>query len=216
MIKACLFDMDGVIVDTAKFHFKAWHRLAESLGVPFTEEQNEQLKGVSRVDSLEKILNWGNITLSQDRKEELMTLKNQWYLDYVATVTPDEMLPGVPSFLNELKEAGIKIGLGSSSKNAELILNKLEITPLFETIIDGNKVQLSKPNPEVFLRGASELSVSPNDTIVFEDAQSGVKAAIDGGFRCVGIGDTSVLNEATIVIPSFENFNLETLKKRID
>lgn len=216
MIKACLFDMDGVIVDTAKFHFKAWHRLAESLGVPFTEEQNEQLKGVSRVDSLEKILNWGNITLSQERKEELMTLKNQWYLDYVATVTPDEMLPGVPSFLNELKEAGIKIGLGSSSKNAELILDKLEITSLFETIIDGNKVQLSKPNPEVFLRGANELNVNPSETIVFEDAQSGVKAAIDGGFRCVGIGDDSVLNEATIVIPSFENFNLETLKKRID
>lgn len=216
MIKACLFDMDGVIVDTAKFHFKAWHRLAESLGVPFTEEQNEQLKGVSRVDSLEKILKWGNITLPQERKEELMTLKNQWYLDYVATVTPDEMLPGVPAFLNELKKASIKIGLGSSSKNAELILDKLEITPLFETIIDGNKVQRSKPHPEVFLRGAEELNISPSDTIVFEDAQSGVKAAIDGGFRCVGIGDANVLNEATIVIPSFEGFTLERLKEAID
>ncbi len=216
MIKACLFDMDGVIVDTAKFHFKAWHRLAESLGVSFTEEQNEQLKGVSRVDSLEKILNWGNITLSQERKEELMTLKNQWYLDFVATVAPDEMLLGVPSFLNELKEAGIRIGLGSSSKNAELILEKLEITSLFDTIIDGNKVQLSKPHPEVFLRGASELNVNPSDTIVFEDAQSGVKSAIDGGFRCVGIGDSAVLSEATIVIPSFEKFTLERLRSLVD
>ncbi len=211
MIKACLFDMDGVIVDTAKFHFKAWHRLAESLGVPFSEEQNEQLKGVSRVDSLEKILNWGNITLSQERKKELMTLKNQWYLDYVATVTPDEMLPGVPAFLNELKEAGIKIGLGSSSKNAELILNKLEIMSLFDTVIDGNKVQLSKPNPEVFLCGAKELNVNPSDTIVFEDAQSGVKAAIDGGFRCVGIGDVNVLNEANVVVSSLYGMTIGKL-----
>lgn len=204
MIKACLFDMDGVIVDTAKFHFLAWQRLADSLGVPFTEEQNEQLKGVSRADSLDRILSWGNLTLPQERKEELMRLKNDWYLKYVATVTPAEMLPGVHVFLKELKETGIKIGLGSSSKNAMLILEKLEIIDLFDTIIDGNKVTVSKPNPEVFLRGARELNLSPKEIIVFEDAQSGVKSARDGGFHCIGIGDPEVLKEAHVVIPGFE------------
>jgi beta-phosphoglucomutase len=211
MIKACLFDMDGVIVDTAKYHFLAWQRLAETLGVPFTEAQNEQLKGVSRADSLERILSWGNITLSQERKDELMTLKNDWYLEYVATVTPSEMFPGVHSFLNELKADGIKIGLGSSSKNAMLILEKLAIIGLFDVIVDGNKVTVSKPNPEVFIRGAQELDLRPEHIIVFEDAQSGVKAALAGGFRCVGIGEPEVLNEAHVVIPGFNGMTLSTV-----
>lgn len=211
MIKACLFDMDGVIVDTAKYHFLAWQRLADSLGVPFTEEQNEQLKGVSRADSLDRILSWGNLTLPQERKEDLMRLKNDWYLEYVATVTPAEMLPGVHVFLQELKKNGIKIGLGSSSKNAMLILEKLEIIDLFDTIIDGNKVTVSKPNPEVFLRGARELNLSPKEIIVFEDAQSGVKAAMDGGFHCIGIGDPEVLKEAHVVIPGLEGMTFPTV-----
>lgn len=216
MIKACLFDMDGVIVDTAKFHFKAWQRLADSLSIPFTEEQNEQLKGVSRVDSLEKILHWGNLSLDNARKEQLMELKNKWYLEYVETVDPNEMLPGVSDFLIELKNAGIKIGLGSSSKNAVLILEKLGIMPLFEVVIDGTKVHLSKPHPEIFLRGSRELNIPVEDIIVFEDAQSGVKAAIDGGFRCVGIGEAEVLSQATIVVPSFEGFTLERMRSLVD
>jgi beta-phosphoglucomutase len=211
MIKGCLFDMDGVIVDTAKYHFLAWQRLAHSLNVPFTEEQNEQLKGVSRADSLDRILAWGNISLPQERKEELMTLKNDWYLEYVATVTPAEMLPGVHNFLKELTAEGVKIGLGSSSKNALLILEKLEIMDLFDVIVDGNKVTVSKPNPEVFLRGAQELDLEPSEIIVFEDAQSGVKAALSGGFRCIGIGEPEVLNEAHVVIPGFEGVTLSSV-----
>lgn len=212
-IKACLFDMDGVIVDTARFHFKAWHRLADSLGIQFTEEDNEQLKGVSRVDSLEKILSWGNLHLNNTKKIELMDLKNKWYLEYVEEVNPSDMLPGVFDFLQELKAAGIKIGLGSSSKNSVLILEKLGIYELFDTIMDGNKIHMSKPHPEVFERGAAELELNPQHIVVFEDAISGVDAAIAGGFYCIGIGDPSILSKAHAVIP---NMKAMTIAKMID
>lgn len=210
-LKACLFDMDGVIVDTAKYHFHAWARLADSLGVPFTEEQNEQLKGVSRVDSLEKILAWGNLQLNNAKKLELMELKNKWYLDFVATVTPQEMLPGTLVLLQSLQVHGIKIGLGSSSKNSILILEKLGIMPYFDTIVDGNKITLSKPNPEVFLRGAQELGFEPNEIIVFEDALSGVEAAKTGGFYCIGIGSADVLTKADQVVANLGEVKVEDL-----
>ncbi len=212
MIEACLFDMDGVIVDTARFHFLAWQRLAHALSIPFTEEDNEHLKGVSRVDSLQRILQKGQVELDEKSKQEWMDRKNQWYLEYVSTITPKDMLPGVANFLHELREARIKIGLGSSSKNAMLILEKLGITELFDTVIDGIQVQQSKPHPEVFLAGARQLHLEPSDIVVFEDAISGVKAAVDGGFRCVGIGSPEVLTQANWVIPSFENFNLQILR----
>lgn len=207
-IKACLFDMDGVIVDTARFHFKAWHRLADSLGIHFTEEDNEQLKGVSRVDSLEKILSWGNLHLNNTKKIELMDLKNKWYLEYVQEVNPADMLPGVHPFLKELKAAGIKIGLGSSSKNSILILEKLGILDMFDTIMDGNKIHMSKPHPEVFERGAAELGIPANQIIVFEDAISGVEAAIQGGFYCIGIGDSSVLSKAHAVVVDMKGMSV--------
>lgn len=213
MIKACLFDMDGVIVDTAKFHFKAWHRLAESLSVPFTEEQNEQLKGVSRVDSLEKILNWGNIQLNNQKKIELMELKNKWYLEYVEEVNPDDMLPGTLTLMETLKVNNIKIGLGSSSKNSMLILEKLRLLPFFDTVVDGNKIHLSKPNPEVFLKGAQDLNVNPMEALVFEDAISGVDAAKSGGFHCIGIGDPQILSKADIVVSSLAEVNLDMISK---
>jgi beta-phosphoglucomutase len=212
MIKACIFDMDGVIVDTAKYHFKAWARLADSLGIPFTEEQNEQLKGVSRVDSLERILSWGNLVLSSNKKLELMDLKNKWYLDFVAEISPEEMLPGVSGFLQELKANSIKIALGSSSKNSILILDKLFITELFDTIVDGTKITLSKPNPEVFLRGASDMSLLPSECVVFEDAISGVEAAIKGGFHCIGVGDAKTLSAAHAVVPNLEGMSVTKME----
>ncbi len=212
-IKACIFDMDGVIVDTAKYHFKAWQRLADTLGIPFTEEQNEQLKGVSRVDSLERILAWGNLQLNNNKKIELMDLKNKWYLDFVAEVSPEEMLPGAHDFIISLKENGIKVALGSSSRNSILILEKLGIIHLFDAIIDGTKIHFSKPHPEVFLKGAADLNVLPSEVIVFEDAISGVEAAKAGGFHCIGIGDASTLNQADMIINSLAEVNLETLKK---
>lgn len=212
-IKACIFDMDGVIVDTAKYHFMAWQRLADTLGIPFTEEQNEQLKGVSRVDSLERILAWGNLQLNNNKKIELMDLKNKWYLDFVAEVSPEEMLPGAHSFLLSLRENGIKIALGSSSRNSVIILEKLGIIDLFDSIIDGTKIHFSKPHPEVFLKGAAELKVEPSEVIVFEDAISGVEAAKTGGFHCIGIGEASVLSKADMIISSLADVNLDTLKK---
>lgn len=208
MVKGCIFDMDGVIVDTAKFHFKAWQRLAESLGIPFTHEQNEQLKGVSRVDSLEKILSWGNLVLDNQKKLELMDLKNKWYLDFVDEVTPSDMLPGTFDFLNECKANNVKIALGSSSKNAILILEKLKIMDFFDAVVDGNKITLSKPNPEVFLRAAKELNLTPSECVVFEDAISGVEAAKTGGFFCVGIGEKSVLVEADRVVKGLDEVKL--------
>lgn len=211
-IQACLFDMDGVIVDTARFHFRAWHRLADSLGVPFTEEQNELLKGVSRVDSLERILEWGNLVLSNHKKIELMNLKNKWYLDYVEGISPADMLPGVAEFLPELKAAGIRIGLGSSSRNSILILDRLGITPLFDTVIDGNRIHFSKPHPEVFLKGAAELNLPPSGCVVFEDAISGVEAAVAGGFRCIGVGDPAILSQANAVVPSLEGMTVARMR----
>jgi len=211
MIKACLFDMDGVIVDTAGYHFKAWARLADSLSIPFTEQENEQLKGVSRVDSLERILAWGHLHLNNEKKIQLMELKNKWYLEYVEKVDANEMLPGAHDFLKELKQHNIKIGLGSSSKNSMMILGKLGILPLFDCVIDGTKVLMSKPNPEVFLSGAKELGIYPSEIIVFEDALSGVKAAVDGGFRCVGIGDPSILVKAHSVVPSLANYTVSKM-----
>jgi beta-phosphoglucomutase len=211
-IKACLFDMDGVIVDTAKYHFLAWQRLADSLSIEFTEKHNEQLKGVSRVDSLERILHWGNLVLNNAKKLELMDLKNRWYLEYVKGVNPKEMLPGAHELLLDLHHNGVKIGLGSSSKNSVMILEKLEILDLFDTIVDGTTIHMSKPHPEVFLRGASSLGLQPSDCVVFEDAISGVQAAIDGGFVCVGIGDPNVLSHATVVIDTLQDVTLEGLK----
>jgi beta-phosphoglucomutase len=215
MIKACLFDMDGVIVDTAKFHFLAWQRLANSLSIEFTEVQNEELKGVSRVESLEKILAWGGIQLNNAKKLELMDLKNRWYLEYAEQVVPSEMLPGVLDFLQELQRKDILIGLGSSSKNAILILEKLGILDMFDTIIDGNKIHMSKPHPEVFQRGASELQLQPSEIVVFEDAQSGVEAAKSGGFYCIGIGDASVLASADAVVTSMDGMTVEKMEELV-
>jgi beta-phosphoglucomutase len=210
-IKACLFDLDGVLVDTAKYHFIAWKRLAESMGVEFTEHDNEQLKGVSRVDSLKYILRKGNLNRNDEEMGQLMDTKNEWYLELVATMQPDELLPNVEAFLRNLKEHDILIGLGSSSKNAQMILDKTGIVKYFDTIVDGRHTTYSKPHPEVFLKGAEQLGVLPQQTIVFEDATSGIEAALTGGFYAIGIGEAQILNKAHVVIPSLEGLSYEQL-----
>ena len=204
--------MDGVIVDTARFHFLAWQRLAESLSISFGEAENEQLKGVSRVDSLEMILRWGGLTLNNEKKLELMELKNRWYLEYAEAVGPNDLLPGVLDLLKELRANHVKIGLGSSSKNAIMILDRLGIHDYFDVIIDGNKTHLSKPHPEVFERGARELQLSPDDIVVFEDASSGVAAAKAGGFHCIGLGDATILSAADAVLPHLKGLNIERMQ----
>lgn len=211
-IKACIFDLDGVIVDTAVYHYKAWKRLANELGFDFTEEDNEKLKGVSRVRSLELILQWGGVTKTDAEKEELATRKNNWYVDMINQMTPDEILPGAKEFLQSCIDAGIKTALGSASKNSMTILEKTGITHFFNAVIDGNKVSKPKPDPEVFLKGAEELNMVPDDCVVFEDAIAGVEAAIAGGMKVVGIGSPQVLGEANLVVKGLNEMSLEKLE----
>lgn len=203
-MKACIFDMDGVIVDSAKYHFLAWQRLAEELSIDFDHHDNEALKGLSRVDSLERILIKGGLLLDNNTKEVLMEKKNKWYLEFISDMRPEEVLPGVKEFLVMLKEEGVKIGLGSSSKNAQMILDKTKLAPFFDVVVDGNQVTFSKPDPEVFINGARQLNVLPSEVVVFEDAEAGVDAALSGGFHVIGVGDVNVLSKAEGVIRTFE------------
>jgi len=214
MMQACLFDLDGVIVDTAHHHFIAWQRLAqEVLNLPFTAEDNESLKGLSRLESLEFILAEGQRVASAQQKEDWMKLKNAWYLESVESITPDDLLPGTAALLKELKASGVRIALGSASKNAPMILQKLNIADWFDVVIDGNVVKNSKPNPEVFLTGAAQLHVLPSQAVVFEDAVSGVQAAKAGGFFCVGIGQRDVLTQADVVVRNLSEVSLTQLNQ---
>jgi beta-phosphoglucomutase len=213
MIKACLFDLDGVIVDTAKYHYIAWKALANELGFDFTEADNERLKGVSRMASLEILLEIGGITLSDEKKLQLAEKKNENYRSYILEMEPDEILPGAKDFLRELQSEGIKIALGSASKNAMTILDRLELTNYFEAIIDGTKVSKAKPDPEVFLKGAEALQVQPDECVVFEDAEAGVEAALAGKMKCVGIGSASVLNKAHLIIDGLHQMDINRLRE---
>lgn len=212
-IKACIFDLDGVIVDTAKYHFIAWREIARELGFEFTEAHNERLKGVSRMRSLEILLEVGGISLNQKTKEQLAEKKNTDYLKYVLQMEPNEILPGAKAFLEELRHLGIKIALGSASKNALTILNRLEITGLFDAIIDGNKVTKAKPDPEIFLKGAEALVAPVKNCVVFEDAEAGIEAAIKANMKCIGIGNPQILQRANLVLPGFENFSFQQMNQ---
>ncbi|NVM62407.1 beta-phosphoglucomutase [Mucilaginibacter sp. SG538B] len=212
-IKACIFDLDGVIVDTAVYHYKAWKRLANSLGFDFTEHQNEQLKGVSRVRSLQLILGWGGVTKTEAEQEQLATQKNTWYMEMVNQMKPEEILPGAKEFLTTCRAVGLKTALGSASKNSMTILEKIGITDMFDAVIDGNKVSKAKPDPEVFLAGAQALSVQPEECVVFEDAIAGVEAAIAGDMKVVGIGSPDVLKGANLVIKGLDEMTLDKLYK---
>ncbi len=207
-IKAFLFDLDGVIVDTAIFHYQAWKKMANGLGFDIDEEFNETLKGISRMDSLNAILKHGNLEISEEQKLELAARKNADYLELVNTMTPANILPGVSSFLAEARAMGVKIALGSASKNSNLILEKIGVKPFFDAIIDGNQVSRSKPDPEVFVKGAQSLGFENESCIVFEDAFAGVEAAKAANMKAVGIGSSKVLFNADIVINSFEGHSV--------
>ena len=184
MIKGIIFDLDGVIVDTAKHHFKAWSLVAKKLNVPFAEEQNEDLKGVN---SLEKILQWGDLEISREKKEELLDYKNKIYLNLISKISSKDLLPGIYYLIETFRKNGYKIALGSASKNAIPILKKLELFDLFDEIVDGNLVSISKPDPEVFLKASSLLGIPKEKCLVFEDAQSGIQAAINAGMYCIAV-----------------------------
>lgn len=194
--KAFIFDLDGVIVDTARYHFLAWQKIAAELGIEFTPEHNEHLKGVSRVRSLEIILDLGRVTASAEDKERWLKQKNEDYLSYLVNMDQSELLPGVFQVLEYLKENQQLIALGSASKNARPILEKTGIIHWFDAIVDGNDVSNAKPDPEVFVRAHHLLNGGEGTAIVFEDSVAGIQAANIANMISVGIGDPEVLHEA--------------------
>lgn len=210
-IKACIFDLDGVIVDTAKYHYLAWKRLANELGFDFTENDNEKLKGVSRMESLEILLNIGNIKVDDETKLKLAEKKNNWYRELISKMDESEILPGVKDFINKLKNSNIKVAIGSSSKNTMTILNSIKMVDCFDAIIDGNKITKAKPDPEVFLLGAEALGVKPYECAVFEDAKAGIEAAKKAGMYAIGIGSEEVLKEADKVIPDTNSLTIDII-----
>lgn len=210
-VKGCIFDLDGVIVDTAKYHYIAWKRLAEELGFEFTIEDNERLKGVSRMQSLDILLQIGKKDFSDNVKKELAEKKNNWYVEYISKIDKSELLPGVEEFISKLKSAGIKIALGSASKNSMIIMNNLGIVKYFDAIIDGNKVNKAKPDPEIFLCAARELGLEPSECVVFEDAEAGIEAASRAEMRSIGIGSPDILKKAGRVIPGFKDITIDII-----
>lgn len=215
--KAFIFDLDGVIVDTAKYHFMAWQKLADSLDILFTPEHNEELKGVSRVRSLEIILGLGNVNATEEEKQKWLTQKNEDYLSYIEKMDESEILPAVRETLEFIKENGQHIALGSASKNARPILEKVGLLHFFDVIVDGNDVTNAKPDPEVFVRASKLMGVSNEDAIVFEDSVAGIQAANIAGMLSIGIGEKSVLKEAKYCFPNFLHMDtsfIETLIKK--
>lgn len=208
-IKGVIFDLDGVLVDTACLHYQAWKKTAAHLGISFSEQDNEKLKGVSRKDSLDVILSLGNKQIDEDEKNRLLVKKNNDYLNLVEKLDVSDVLDGVVSLIEKLKEKDIKIALGSASKNAQLILELTGLYHYFDYVVDGNMVAEAKPDPEVFLTGAKLLGLSSSECLVFEDAQSGVQAALSAGMKVVGIGEFEQLQKATVVVPNLMGFRIE-------
>ena len=213
--KAFIFDLDGVIVDTAKYHYLAWKELANQLGFDFTMEQNERLKGVSRVRSLEILLDIGKVHLEEDQKSKYLKEKNEQYLQYIAKMDHTEILPGIDDLLHYLKLNKIPFSLGSASKNARLILEILDLIGLFDAIVDGNDVSTAKPDPEVFLLAAEKLGMRPEECIVIEDAQAGIEAANKADMISIGIGDANVLHEADFMLNNTSELTIDFVQELI-
>jgi beta-phosphoglucomutase len=209
--RAAIFDLDGVIVDTAKYHYLAWKRLANELGFEFTEQDNERLKGVSRMRSLEILLEVGGVEMDEAEKVAAAEKKNEWYVEYIQRIDESEILPGARECLLRLREMGVKIALGSASKNTPTILNRLGIVGLFDAVVDGNRTSKAKPDPEVFLLGAQDLGVGAADCVVFEDAEAGLQAARAAGMYAIGIGEPGVLESAHKVMGGLHAANVEGL-----
>lgn len=210
-----IFDLDGVIVDTAKYHYLAWKKLANELGFDFTEEQNESFKGVSRRRCLEILLELGGIEASEEQFERWLVEKNEDYLAYIAEMDESEILPDVPKVLEYLRKLEIPMALGSASKNAVPILEKVKLLPYFKAVVDGTRVSKAKPDPEVFLIAAEEIGISPSSCVVFEDAVAGIEAANVAGMTSVGIGSAEVLEAADHNFGDFTTISTEFLDNLI-
>ncbi|MGE5252237.1 MAG: beta-phosphoglucomutase [Bacteroidota bacterium] len=209
MIKGFIFDLDGVLTDTAEFHYRGWKRLADELDIPFTRQENEALRGIPRRDSLMLIL--GGRVYSEEGIQEMMERKNRYYVESIRGITPRDLLPGARGLLEEIHAAGLKSALGSASRNALEVVQRLGIESLLNAIADGNSVEIQKPAPDLFLHAAAQLGLTPGECVVVEDAAAGIQAARAGGFRSVGLGPRERVGAADVVYPSLVGVHLSGL-----
>lgn len=210
--RGAIFDLDGVLTDTAEYHYRAWQKLADEEALPFDRQANEALRGVSRRESLLHII--GNRHYTEAQIQDMMERKNRYYLDSIQDISPADLLPGARELLNQLKKAGIKIAIGSGSKNARLVIKKLGIGDRIDAIADGDSVQRAKPAPDLFLYAASLIELMPNQCVVFEDAAAGVEAAIAAGMGAVGLGPVERVGAAHVVLPSLEGIGWADLQTK--
>jgi beta-phosphoglucomutase len=208
-IQAFIFDLDGVITDTAEYHYRGWKRLADEEGLAFTREDNEQLRGIPRRESLLLILK--DRTYPEEKILEMMTRKNKYYLEFIREISPRDLLPGAKELLEEVRAAGLKNALGSASKNATEVLDRLGIRSLFDAISDGHSVERQKPAPDLFLHAANQLNLPPAECVVVEDAAAGIEGAIQGGFHSIGLGPWERVGKAEAVFPSLSGIHLEDI-----
>ena len=208
-LKAFIFDLDGVLTDTAEYHYRGWKRLADELGVPFTREENEALRGIPRRESLLLLLK--GCEYSETQLQEFMERKNSYYLEFIREISPADILPGARELLEEIRAAGLRSALGSASKNAQEVIERLGIAPLLDAVSDGNSVQRQKPAPDLFLHAAEQLGLSPQECVVVEDAAAGIEAALAGRFWTLGLGPQARVAKAHRILPSLENVCLADL-----
>lgn len=213
-IKGFIFDLDGVLVDTAEFHYRAWKRLADEEGLPFDRQANEALRGIPRRQSLKLVLK--GKSLPENRMQELMDRKNRYYLDFIGEITRSDLLPGALELLNEIRQAGLKTAIGSASRNTRQVVERLQIGALLDAISDGDSVVNPKPAPDLFIHAAGQLHLSPHECVVVEDAAAGVQAAVEGGFRSIGLGPPERVGAAELMFPSLEGLHLNRLLDALD
>jgi|TARA_B110000967_G_scaffold165676_1_gene173475 beta-phosphoglucomutase len=211
-LNACIYDLDGVITDTAKYHYQSWKWVADQLEYNLTEKQNQKLKGIGRKESLDKILKWSGARISEAEKSNLLQKKNQMYLEQIDHMTPEEIFEGFNTFNALIKKEGIKVAIGSSSRNAIRIIDKLDLVLDFHAIVDGGMTENSKPEPDIFLLAAEKLGVAPEECLVIEDSQAGLTAAKKAGMKSVLFGDDKGLKGAQLQIDTWLEADLSKFK----